>query len=416
MEAAYQSLQSALPLNQRTGNRYGALSCIHHLIYVDLARGALNQAQANGEKGLFWIEEWSRSEGRTRRPARMLAHSRWQMGRVQYERNDLDQAAVNLKKATEYYELVGSWWRVQGYARLVDLHQALGDVATALSYLRKLQHISLTLGLSLPDIPLDATIAERSLLLSHIRQDLGDLFAEAVTWAETSGLGPRDEFHYGQEYEYLTLARVLIAQNQAGKAIPLLDRLIAAAEGAVRNGDLIAYLSLQAVAHHTQGKTDAALTYLSRAVVLGEPEGYVRTFVDMGPAMRDLLQTLSRQPSAVSQSYLDRLLGAFGDMPMDERPKTKPPASSLVPGPPSPVLRRPPSEPRGGAEGLVEPFSDREMQILRLLAARRSYREMAEELYLSLNTIKWYAKNIYGKLGVHKRAEAVSRARELGLL
>jgi LuxR family maltose regulon positive regulatory protein len=416
MEAAYQSLQSALPLNQRTGNRYGALSCIHHLIYVDLARGALNQAHADGEKGLFWIEEWSRSEGRTRRPARMLAHSRWQMGRVQYERNDLDQAAVNLKKATEYYELVGSWWRVQGYARLVDLHQALGDVATALSYLRKLKHIDLMPGLSLPDVPLTALIAERSILLSHTRPDLNHLLAEAVAWGETSGLEPNDEFRYGQEYEYLTLARVLIAQNRAGEAIPLMGRLITAAEGAGRNGDLIAYLSLQAVAHHTQHKTDMALTYLSRALALGEPEGYVRTFVDLGPPMRDLLQALSRQQSAVSQTYLNKLLAAFGDITMDERPKTEPPASSFVPGPPSPVLRRPPSEPRGEAEGLVEPLSDREMQILRLLAARRSYREIAEELYLSLNTIKWYAKNIYGKLGVHKRAEAVTRAGELGLL
>jgi LuxR family maltose regulon positive regulatory protein len=424
MEAAYQSLQSALPLNQRTGNRYGALSCIHHLIYVNLARGELNRAYANGETGLLWIEEWSSSEGRLRRPARMLAHSRWQMGRVQYERNDLNEAAGYLHKAIEYYELVGSWWRVQGYARLVDLHQALGDVTTALSYLQRLKHISLTPDLSLPDFPLAALIAERSLLLSRARPDLGDLFAEAVAWGETSGLKPDDDIRYGQEYEYLTLARVLIAQNRAGEAIPLIDRLITAAEGAGRNGDLIAYLSLQAVAHHTQGKTDTALPYLSRALALGEPEGYVRSFVHLGPPMRDLLGTLSRQPSAVSQTYIDRLLAAFGDTTMDEGPKTKPRPSSLAPGPSSPVLRRPPSEPRGRppsvprgeAEGLVEPLSDREKQILHLLAARRSYREIAEELYLSLNTIKWYTKNIYGKLGVHKRAEAVSRARELGIL
>jgi LuxR family maltose regulon positive regulatory protein len=299
---------------------------------------------------------------------------------------------------------------------LIDLHQALGDVGAALSYLRKLKHIGLAPGLSLPDIPLSATIAERSLLLSHTRPDLNHLLAEAVAWGETSGLEPNDEFRYGQEYEYLTLARVLIAQNRADAAIPLLDRLITAADGAGRNGDLIAYLSLQAVAHHTQGKTDTALTCLSRAVVLGEPEGYVRTFVDMGPAMRDLLQALSRQPAAVGQTYLNRLLGAFGEATMDEEPKPEPPPSSFAPGPSSPVLRRLPSEPRGEAEGLVEPLSDREIQILHLLAARRSYQEMAEELYLSLNTIKWYAKNIYGKLGVHKRAEAVSRARELDLL
>jgi LuxR family maltose regulon positive regulatory protein len=309
------------------------------------------------------------------------------MGGIQYERNNLKQAAWNLNKVIEYYEVAGSWWRVQGYAFLINLHQALGDVGAALRYLRKLKYIGLTPELTLPDVPLAALIAERSLLLSRIRPDLNDLFSEAVSWAETSGLTAGDEFSYAQEYEYLTLVRVLVAQDKAGEAIPLLERLIAAADDAGRN--------------HAQHKTDKALTYLSRALALGEREGYVRTFVDFGPPMRDLLQTLSLQPSAVGQTYLNRLLAAFGDVTMDERLRTKPPASSLVPRPSS---------------FLVEPLTDRELQILRLLSARRSYREIAEELYLSLNTIKWYAKNIYGKLGVHQRDQAASRARELGLL
>jgi LuxR family maltose regulon positive regulatory protein len=401
MKAAIKALESALTLNQQAGSRYPALACIQYLMRVDFARGALNRALANGDKGLFWIEEWSRAEGRYRQPARMLAHLRMQLGMVQYERNDLNQAAEYWHKATEYYELVGSWSRVQGYVRLVDLHHALGDVEAALGYWRKLKRISLTPGFSLPNIPWAAQIAERSLLLSRSRQDLDHLLADAVEWARTSGLSSHNEFGYQQKYEYLTLARVLIAQDKAGEANPLLDRLIVAAEGAGRNGDLIAYLSLQAVAHHTQRQTDTALACLARALALGEPEGYVRTFVDLGPPMRDLLQSLSLQPSAVGRTYLNKLLAAFGDATMDERRKTKPRPPSLAPGPSS---------------LLVDPLTDRELQILRLLAARRSYREIAEELYLSLNTIKWYAKNIYGKLGVHQRDQAASRARELGLL
>ncbi len=396
MGAAYQALQSALPLNHQAGNRYGALSCIHSLMYVNLARGALNRAYANGEKGLRWIEEWSRLEGRQRLPARMLAHLRMRMGEVQYERNDLDQAVVNLNKATEYYEVMGSWSRVEAYASLVDVHQASGDVESALGYLRTLKHISLTPGLSLPDVPLAALIAERSLLLSQSRPDLNYLLAEAVEWVQTSGLGPDEEFSYAQESEYLTLARVLVAQDKAEEAIPLLERLIAAADGAGRKGELIRYLSLQAVAYYTQGKTETALTYLSRALALGEREGYVRTLVDLGPPMRDLLQIGAGR--GIAPDHVSRLLVAF--------PAVEPGFPLSPPAPPE----------RWEIEGLVEPLTERELQILRLLAARRSYQEIAEELYLSVNTIKWYAKNIYGKLGVHQRDQAASRARELGLL
>ena len=188
----------------------------------------------------------------------------------------------------------------------------------------------------------------------------------------------------------------MIAQNRAAEAIPLLDRLITAAESAGRKGHLIVYCSLQATAHQAQDRRDVALTYLSQALDLGEPEGYLRTFVDLGPPMRDLLQAATRR--GIAAAYVSRLLAAF---PGFEGEAITAPATQRE-------LRK--------IEGLVEPLNEREMQVLRLLAARLSYREIAEELYLSLNTIKWYAKNIYGKLGVHKRGQAVSRARELELL
>ncbi|UCC89678.1 MAG: hypothetical protein JSV81_10295 [Anaerolineales bacterium] len=398
METAHQTLESALTLNQQAGSRYPALACLQYLMLVDLARGALNQAYASGEKGLFWIKEWSRLEGRKRRPARMAAHLRWQMAKVQYERNDLDHATRNLNMATEYYELVGSWSRVQGYLLLVDLHQALGNVVAALNYLRKVKRLSLTPGFSLPNVPWAAQVAERSLLLSRSRPDLNHLSAEAGQWAETSGLSPRDEFRYQQEYQYLVLARVLVAQGNLEAATPLLERLITSAEGAARWGQLITYLSLQAVAYHTQGKTDTALSYLSRALALGEPEGYLRTFVDLGPPMRDLLHIRAGQGMAPRAAYLSRLLAAFPDVEADFIPSPLAAAAQV------------------DIEGLLEPLSERELQILRRLAARRSYQEIADELYLSLNTIKWYAKNIYGKLGVRGRDQAASRARELGLL
>ena len=396
LDTARACLESGLELNLRADSRYAALGSIETLVQVDIARGALRQALANGEKGLVWVDEWSRAQALGRRPVRMLAHLRHRMGGVQYEMNDLAQAAVCLSQACKFYELVESRYRVNGYLLLVDLHQALGEVEIALGYLQRLKRISLTPGFSAPDMPLAALIAERSLRLSQLRSDLADLSDDAAHWAETSGLAPSDDFSYEQEVEYRTLARVLTAEGEAEKAIPLLDHLIASAETAGRNGDLIAYLSVQAIAHHAQEQTDAALAHLSRALALGETGGYIRTFVDLGPAMCELLHIAAERNMA--PAYVTRLIAGF--------PATDPVCEPL------------PAEATGGAatQGLVEPLTEREIQILRLLTARLSYREIAQELYLSLNTIKWYAKSIYGKLGVSKRDQAATRARELGLL
>jgi LuxR family maltose regulon positive regulatory protein len=217
-----------------------------------------------------------------------------------------------------------------------------------------------------------------------------------VEWAETCGLKPEDEFQYAQEFEYMTLACVLTAQNKAEQAVPILDRLITSAEGAGRNGQLITYLSLQAVAHYTHGDTEAALSRLSRALALGEPQGYIRTFVDLGPPMRDLLRAAARQKMA--PAYVSSLLAAFPHLE------------------PTPISTTPVIPKVESVEVLIEPLNEREMRILRLLSARLSYQEIAEELYLSLNTIKWYARNIYSKLGVNKKSQASARAQELGIL
>jgi LuxR family maltose regulon positive regulatory protein len=182
----------------------------------------------------------------------------------------------------------------------------------------------------------------------------------------------------------------------------------ASAPGEERKGQLIAYLALQAVAHHACGQVDAAQDALSRALALGEREGYVRTFVDLGAPMADLLrQALGR---GIAVDYVGRLLAAMPGQTKDvaqsvRRRTTHDMDSSSVLRPLSPHV------PVG-----IEPLNDREMQVLRLLAAGLSDRQIAEELYLSINTVKWYDRQLYGKLGVGRRGQAVARAQELGLL
>jgi LuxR family maltose regulon positive regulatory protein len=264
----------------------------------------------------------------------------------------------------------------------------MGDVEVALGYLGKVKLMRLPGSFSIPIKPLDPQIITRNLLVYRSRPQLFDLLAEAVHWAQTSGLKPDDEFRYEQEYEYLTLGRVLIAQNRVEQAIPLLDRLIISAEGAGRNGQLITYLSLQALAHHTLDDTGNALTTLSRALALGEPQSYLRTFVDLGSPMQDLLGIAARR--GLAPNYVNKLLTAFPTV-------TVQPAAQEI-------------------RELIEPLNERELTILHCLAGRLSNQEIASELYLSVNTVKWYARSIYSKLGVGNRRAAVVKARDLDIL
>jgi LuxR family maltose regulon positive regulatory protein len=148
---------------------------------------------------------------------------------------------------------------------------------------------------------------------------------------------------------------------------------------------------LQAVALDAHGEKGEALRLVGEALVLAEPGGFVRTFVDEGLPMAQLLSEVAAQ--GVVPDYTGKLLAAFEDATKDERRKTEPCASSLV-----------------------EPLSQRELEVLQLIAQGLSNREIGERLFLALDTVKGHNRRIYGKLRVRRRTEAVSRARELGLL
>ena len=200
-----------------------------------------------------------------------------------------------------------------------------------------------------------------------------------------------DELDYVREFEHITLARVLIARCERegdDGSLPevrgLLERLLAAAEKGGRTGSVIEVLVLQARAQPALGDVVAGLVPLQRALTLAEPEGYVQIFVDEGEPMRTLLRRAVAEN--ISRSYARRLLSA-----LDER-------------------AHPVAVPAGFAvAGLAEPLTARELEVLRLIAAGRRNQEIADELVISLSTVKRHIANIYGKLGVDHRTEAVAR-------
>ena len=221
---------------------------------------------------------------------------------------------------------------------------------------------------------------------------------EALAWVRERDLSVDDELSYPREFEHLTLARVLIArfrsdgeERSLADAMGLLGRLQDAAEEGRRMGSTIEILTLQALAHEAQGDIPGGLAPLERAVSLAEPEGYLRTFVDQGEPMRTLLRHAAA--AGVSSAYTQQLLSAF-----DGRAQ---PALVTAPAP--------------QAE-LAESLTAREVEILRLVAAGMRNQEIADQLVISVATVKRHIANVYGKLGVGHRTEAVARANELKLL
>ncbi|KPV49953.1 hypothetical protein SE17_29720, partial [Kouleothrix aurantiaca] len=185
----------------------------------------------------------------------------------------------------------------------------------------------------------------------------------------------------------------------------LRGRLLAAAEAGGRVGSVIEILLLQALAHEAHGDLHSALAPLARALALAEPEGYVRLFVDEGAPMAALLaQSVERRAQNDSiRVYAERLLSAFPEVQSDRSQRAQNNASAL-----GSTLER--------SHALVEPLSEREREVLRLIAEGLSNQELAARLYLSPHTIKVHTRNIYGKLGVTSRTQALARARALGIL
>ena len=198
---------------------------------------------------------------------------------------------------------------------------------------------------------------------------------------------------YLRELEYVALTRVLIAQGRLGEAVRKLQRLLEEAEAGEHTSRMIEILNLQALALQAEGDADQAVTKLERALALAEPAGFVRIFVDEGPPMARLLyEALLRE---IAPDYVRQLLAAFPSAEPEQAEAT----SSQVP-----------------ETDLIEPLSERELEVLELIAQGLTNREIASRLFLSLNTVKAHTRNLYGKLGIHSRTQAVAKAQALGVL
>jgi LuxR family maltose regulon positive regulatory protein len=239
--------------------------------------------------------------------------------------------------------------------------------------------------------------------------------AEASHWAEQFVAKP-----FVQMYRFyvpqLTLAKVLLAQDTTEsreQAADLLRQLYDFVVFTHNKRFLIDVLALQALLHDSQGDRPAALDGLTHALQLAEPGGFIRPFLDLGPAMADLLKRLHKHRTAVD--YIEKILDAFGhevpaygqegEQRFAQQAADRPAASPRQPG--RPLLP---------SQTLVDPLTKRELDVLDLLAQRLSNKEIADKLFISPTTVKGHLQKIYGKLDVGKRREAVEKAKNLGIL
>jgi LuxR family maltose regulon positive regulatory protein len=335
-----------------------AMRVCYDLGEVQRARGNLDAAQATYRQAL---------EGAGQAAHAGPAHVG--LAQVLYERNDLAAALDHVTRGvTLCRDLAFTQPLAAGLAILAWIRHAHGDAAGALEAMDEAAQVEL----SPQVIPLFNPVpAQRARLL--LAQ--GDVRA-AAQWTTAAGLSPDDEPDYPNEPAYLLLARVLLAQDDPSRALTLLQRLLDAAVSQDRTGSIIEIQALRALALAACGDRASALGVLTEALTLARRPGYVRVLADEGPPMRALLAQLSA--ARPDQQHAARRAAA--------------------------------------APGLAEPLTEREMDVLRLIAAGRSNQQIAHDLVVALDTVKKHVTHVLGKLGAANRTEAAARARELGLI
>jgi len=324
------------------------------------------------------------------------------LGDLCREWNDLGAAEELLRSGME--RALGEWttnglllsW---GAVALARLQQAQGDHAGAEATLEQFAALGRQRSF---DPRVLAQVATMGARLALARGDL----AAAARWAAASGPRPGEAPAYEREAEQLTLARVLIAGGvdaaleAPAQAHGMLAQLLAAAEAGGRSGSVVEILILQALALWAAGDVPFALATLERALACAEPEGYVRSFVDEGPPMAALLREYITG-NGPYQRYAEELLAVF----------QAPGAPLSLASTPAPT-----AELRLPISGLIEPLSVREIEILQLIAAGHSNQAIADTLIIAVGTVKKHINNIFSKLDVQSRTQALARAREIGLI
>ena len=376
LEAAGRAFSDTVTINESAGNIYYGLLARAFVAIVWLSQGKLHQANERCLKAMELVNRLGMSETAV---AGWLYSLR---GEILVEQHDLDNALRYTAKGTELCRRLNhlpmlAWC----YLRQIKALFAARDIAQTKEVIRQAQGLTQQPGVPPWIMNIVESYKARIWLLE------GDLKA-ASQWAHERKLHPDDTLTWARESEHLVLARILIAQNRLDEAHALLTRLLESQEEGNRILRMIEVLVLLTLTFQVLGDMAQATGVLERALALAEPEGHMGALVDAGEQLVPLLLQVASRGKATD--HIARLLNALeADQPVE----------AALP-----------------AQQLVDPLSERELEVLRLIATGLSNPEIAQELVIAVGTVKAHTSAIYRKLDVRGRAQAIVRSQELGIL
>jgi LuxR family transcriptional regulator, maltose regulon positive regulatory protein len=371
-QAAILSMQRAVESVHRRGNQLAAMGALEELVLLLHQHGRPQEAADLCRDS---IRESADARGITLPIASLPTIM---LGMLHYEADELTEAHQLVMQGLELCrQMAMPSVTLRAKIILARLQQASGRGKAALALVQEARELGAVLRSPRYTRFVESAAADLSLRQGNV--------AFATLWAESAGLSAADVPHPARELEYLTLSRLLLAQGRPAEAERVLAELERAALDGERHGSRITIRVLQALAHRAQGREAQALSALEEAVRLASPRGYLRAFLDEDPAVLSLLPRVRD----AAPDLVDRLLRHAS-------------AGTAHVGAP--------------CQPLIEPLSDREIEVLRLVASGPSNREAAQALFVTEGTIKKHLSHIFGKLGVKSRTQAVARAKEMGLL
>jgi LuxR family maltose regulon positive regulatory protein len=390
----------AIEINQKAGNYFAALAAFEQLAELSVVRGQLHKALDLYHSGLKIAQDWKDTRGKPHGSLMAAAGPQLALGTILYQLNNLAGAAAHIQHSADLFEMGEHWAKMHSYTMLAYLKQAQGEFETSTELFRKACAVEETIPVQKSNPSDHLRLTQLAILLSRVQPEMAYFLTDAYRRVENLGVHANDDVDfsspagYPRERMYTELACLLIALDRAAEALPLLMRLLEAAVTMERQGDEIRYLVLIALAHHAVANSQTAIDFLGQALVLAESQGYIRLFVDEGRPMAELLRFAVSHN--LSTDYASRLLAAFPNHELSAFPTDR----QLIINTPM----------------LAEPLSEREIEVLRLIAEGYKYKEIAERLVVSINTVRHHTRNVYGKLEVNNRTQAIGKAKELHLL
>lgn len=382
IEEAVRQYQTAVALNQETGNILAALGAAKSLADLTIARGQLHTARDILQQGLRMAAFWEQTVPIPGMKILAVAPLYATLGLLYCQWQDVPAAKPLIEEAAERYKLSGAANEAEGLEALAHLYWVEGKVTAVNHCLEQMQELAAKSPFEYTRQRIECAVLTWKIRLMQVDVRRAYYADDAAAWVQAHKVLLSQEIHFVNEFAFFALARALLATGQIDSLLDVLQRLKMSTQSTGRWGDAARVQVLWVLALAQQGNTAVSLEMLSNLLPQTERERYIRLFVDEGEPMAELLRQLPAAP------YRNRLLSHFHLAEDTKLPM----------------------------QDLVEPLSERELEVLHLMAAGATNQHIADTLVIAKSTAKKHVSNIIGKLGAENRTAAIAHARELGLL